>query len=136
MVVDSVFNLASTVINKIWPDPVERDKAMFELEKMRSEGELARLVEENKLDLAQLEVNKVEATSGNLFVSGWRPAVGWVGVFGLIYTYLGQPLLSWFSVIVDVPVPPKLDVDQLLALLFGMLGMSGLRTVEKVRGRQ
>lgn len=136
MVVDSVFNLASTVINKIWPDPVERDKAMFELEKMRSDGRLARLVEENKLDLAQIEVNKVEAASSSLFVSGWRPAAGWVCVFGLGYTYLGQPLLSWFSAIVDVPVPPRLDMEQLMALLFGMLGMGGMRTVEKLRGRQ
>jgi hypothetical protein len=136
MVVDSVFNLASTVINKIWPDPVERDKAMFELEKMRSDGQLARLVEENKLDLAQIEVNKVEAASSSLFVSGWRPAVGWVCVFGVGYTYLGQPLLSWLSSIVDVPVPPKLDIEQLMALVLGMLGMGGMRTVEKIRSRQ
>ena len=136
MVVDSVFNLASTVINKIWPDPVERDKAMFELEKMRSDGQLAWLVEENKLDLAQIEVNKVEAASSSLFVSGWRPAVGWVCVFGVGYTYLGQPLLSWLSSIVDVPVPPELDIEQLMALVLGMLGMGGMRTVEKIRSRQ
>jgi hypothetical protein len=85
-------------------------------------------------------VNK--AASSNLFVSGWRPAVGWVGVLGLGYQFLGYPFMQWawaFCQGVDLipqglSAPPDLDVEQLMTLLAGLLGFGGMRSFEKHKG--
>lgn len=123
-----------SVIEKIFPDPVKAQEAKLELFKLEQQGQLAALDADLKMALGQMEINKVEAASSSLFVSGWRPAVGWVCVVGLMYTFLGQPLLVWLSAIIQVPVPPELDLDALITLLAGMLGLGGFRTYEKVKG--
>jgi hypothetical protein len=97
---------------------------------------------EQTTDLAQVEVNKIEAASSNLFVSGWRPAVGWVGVLALAYQYLGYPLMQWvwsFGQGMDwIPKglnpPPDLETEQLMTLLAGLLGFGGMRSFEKHKG--
>ena len=103
-------------------------------------------LEEKKIDqatdLAQVDINKIEAASSSLFVSGWRPAVGWVGVLGLAYQFLGYPLMQWcwaFGQGYDIipkglNPPPDLDVEQLMTLLAGLLGFGGMRSFEKHKG--
>jgi len=88
-----------------------------------------------KGQLAQLDVNKTEAANENVFVSGWRPAIGWVCAAALLYQYLLIPLAVWGTLWagLHMPKPPMLD-DHLWELMFGMLGMGGLRTVEKISG--
>ena len=120
-------DLLGKVIDRAIPDRTQADKAKAELLTMQTKGELDAL-------LGQLEINKVEAASTNWFVAGWRPASGWVSVIGLFYTFLVQPLLSWFSTIVTIPVPPAIDVDTLMVLLGSLLGIGGLRTVDKIKG--
>jgi hypothetical protein len=93
-------------------------------------------------DLAQVGINKIEAASTSLFVSGWRPAVGWVGVAGLTYQFLGYPLLQWvwaFGQGVDIipkglAAPPDLQIEHLMTLLAGLLGFGGMRSFEKSKG--
>ena len=87
-------------------------------------------------DARQVEVNKVEAASTNMFVAGWRPFAGWVCGAGLAYTFIVRPLLPWVVALFGFTVPelPAIDGDALMTLLLGMLGLGGLRTVEKVRG--
>ncbi len=80
--------------------------------------------------LAQLEVNKIEAANPNAWVSGWRPFVGWVCGGGLAFQFLIAPLLTWLS---GTQVPP-LDMGTLMTLLLGMLGLGGMRTAEKFKG--
>ena len=82
----------------------------------------------------QMAINQVEAASSSVFVSGWRPFVGWVCGFGLVYSFIGQPLLAWGSVNWNFTIPPTLDIGTLLTILGGMLGLGSLRTVEKVKG--
>ena len=79
---------------------------------------------------AQIELNKIEAQNASVFVSGWRPAAGWVCVLGLFYTFLLQPLLAWAT----SSKPPEIDTTLLIQLLFGMLGLAGIRTYEKGKG--
>jgi len=129
-------------VGKIAGDLITTDKEKIELElegrKLDLEG--ARI--DQATHLAQVDVNKIEATSSNLFVSGWRPAVGWVGVAGLSYQFLGYPLMQWawkFGQGVDlIPqglnAPPDLDVEQLITLLAGLLGFGGMRSFEKHKG--
>jgi len=119
---------------------VAADRERIELEGRKLELEQARIDEAT--DLAQVDVNKIEAASSNLFVSGWRPAVGWVGVAGLAYQFLGYPLMQWawaFGQGIDLipqglSAPPDLEVEQLMTLLAGLLGFGGMRSFEKHRG--
>jgi Holin of 3TMs, for gene-transfer release len=118
----AVSDLASTVINKIWPD--------------KSEAEKQQLAAAVTLVQGQIDVNKAEASNPNVFVSGWRPFIGWVCGGALGYTYLIYPLLLWAGAIWFPTLhPPLLGNDGMLyELLFGMLGMGGLRTLEKIKG--
>lgn len=105
----------TTVINKIWPDKTEQEKA-----------ELAAAV--NVVN-GQLDINKVEAASTNWFVAGWRPYIGWICGTGLAYQFLVYPILVAFY-----PAIVQLDMGTLLTLLSGMLGLGALRTFEKTQG--
>jgi hypothetical protein len=82
---------------------------------------------------AQVQVDLAEAQSKNWFVAGWRPAVGWVSVIGLLYQFLIAPLGTAFSTLAHHAVTfPTLDMTTLLSLLGGMLGLGITGTVEKV----
>jgi hypothetical protein len=89
---------------------------------------------ENQGLQAQVEVNKIEAQHASVFVSGWRPAVGWCCVLGLAYSFLIQPLCTWGATIFHYPAPPILDTGVLFQLLVGMLGLAGFRSWEKKEG--
>jgi hypothetical protein len=125
--VTALLDIGGKVIDRIWPDPTQAANAKFELFKLQQSGELATIA-------GQLKINEVEAANPNVFVSGWRPFVGWVCGFGLVYSFIGQPLLAWGSVNWHFAIPPVLDLGSLLTILGGMLGLSGLRTFEKING--
>jgi hypothetical protein len=129
-----IVNVGMKVLDRVLPDPKAKAEAQMELLKMSQADRLADLQADLQTSLGQLEVNKAEATSGNSFTSGWRPGVGWVGVLGLLYSFLLQPLLAWVSLIRHVPSPPPLDMTVLFTLLGGILGLGGMRTAEKIQG--
>lgn len=83
----------------------------------------------------QLNVNAAEAANTNLFVSGWRPFIGWVCGLGLATQFMVNPLVTWIAALAGKPVAfPSLDLGTLLTLLFGMLGLGAMRSYEKVQG--
>lgn len=81
--------------------------------------------------LAQVELNKIGAANRNVFVAGWRPAIGYVCAIGLSFAFIINPLIQWTT---GEP-GPELPVDVMMELVIGMLGLAGLRTVEKLTGR-
>jgi len=83
--------------------------------------------------LAQAEINKIEARNPNLFVSGWRPALGWICVCGIGYQMVFRPLLGCALVHWNVALP-SLDISTLISLVVTMLGVAGFRTYEKQKG--
>lgn len=108
--------LANTVVDKVFPDADAEQKRQLQM------------------ILAQTEVNKTEAAHASIFVAGWRPAAGWTCVAALIYTFIIYPLLLWAAAFFPDFTPPKLvQVDMLFELLFGMLGLAGLRSYEKIK---
>ncbi|WP_049974161.1 3TM-type holin [Azospirillum sp. B4] len=125
--------IISPVVNKLLdfiPDPTARAQAEAAAYK-----EAADRVQQ--LDLAQLDVNKAEASSASVFVAGWRPFIGWVCGAALASQYIVMPLVVWLAGLIlghAPPAPPKLGDDQLTTILLGMLGLGGLRTLEKVKG--
>lgn len=114
-------DLATTVINKIWPD--------------KSAAEAAQLAAAVALVQGQMDVNKAEAASPSAFTSGWRPAIGWVCGLALLFQYILRPMLMWFGVIAGHQWPPLPGIDDnLWQLMLGLLGLGGLRTFEKTKG--
>ncbi len=120
-IIGAVLPLAGDLLKRFIPDPAEAAKAQAEL--------ASQLM---SMDLAQIAVNKEEARSDGIFKGGWRPAIGWVCASALALQFFIGPLLEWASVIAGHPVPPfpKFD-DMLWELMFGMLGMGALRSVDK-----
>lgn len=82
----------------------------------------------------QLAINLEEAKSENLFKAGWRPAVGWLGVVGMAYTFIGQPVLAWASLNFGWKIPPAIDATVLMNLLFAILGLGAYRSYDKAKG--
>ena len=76
----------------------------------------------------QLEINKVEAAHHSVFVSGWRPYIGWVCALGLFYNVI---LANILGIWVDVP---EVDTTLLVPVMMGMLGIGAMRSYEKVKG--
>ena len=92
--------------------------------------EIATMAERHAQELAkgQLEVNKVEAAHHSIFVSGWRPCIGWVCALGLLYnTIISNILGIWIEV-------PEIDTTLLVPVMMGMLGLGAMRSYEKVQG--
>ncbi len=122
-------------VGKVASDLITTDKERLQLE---LEGRKI----DQATDLAQMEVNKVEAASSSVFVAGWRPAIGWVGAAAMAYQFLLYPMLVWAwtwaqaegYVPKEVKPPPMLDTDALWVILSGMLGIAGMRTWEKGKG--
>lgn len=86
-----------------------------------------------QLALAQIEVNKAEAASGSFFKGGWRPFVGWVCAVAFAYHFVIQPLLIFIFSYAGIEPPdlPEFQMNTLLTVLGGLLGIGGLRTYEK-----
>jgi hypothetical protein len=133
----NLLNISSIIdsVGKVAGDLITTDK-----EKMQLEIENRKL--DQAIDLAQIQVNKEEAKSSSLFVSGWRPAVGWIGAAALAYQFLLYPILGWAwkwlqamgYVPAEISPPPLLDAEQLWVMLSGILGIAGMRTFEKQKG--
>lgn len=116
------------ILDKVIPDKDAAQKAAQAIvDKVVDQAE--------KSDERQTNVNAKEAENPNLFVSGWRPAIGWVCAVALAYTYLLVPIAMYVSFVIGKPLPkpPVLD-GNLWELMFGMLGLSVARTYEKVKG--
>lgn len=125
--ISAALELGTSVINKIWPDPVKQAEEQRKLQELAQKGSLEELNAEVKLLISQVDLNKVEAAHKSIFVAGWRPFVGWVCGFGLLYNVILAPFLDiWLTV-------PEVKTDLLYPVLLGMLGLGGMRSFEKVK---
>ncbi len=122
-----VLEIGKSLIARLFPDPEQQAKAELELMRLHAEQQLAPLMK-------QLEINAAEAQHPSVFVSGGRPAAIWVAVAGFAYATIITPVLTWISLIKGWPAPPVINSDLLEYVLFGLLGLSGIRAVEKVKG--
>jgi hypothetical protein len=90
---------------------------------------------ENQLKLAQMDINKVEASHKSIFVAGWRPATGWLIVLILFYSYILQPFIVMILKIMGKDIDlPNLNMSEVMPIILGMLGLGFSRSFEKSKG--
>ncbi len=120
---------ATQLLDKFIEDKDQKAKLAHELATMAD-----KLAHEQQL--AQMAINKEEASSGSLFKGGWRPFVGWICGIAFFYHFVCQPLIIFIVAMsgVDIPELPKFEMNTLLTVLGGLLGIGGLRTYEKQKG--
>ena len=125
IVVDTLLPSLTKVIEHTVPDPTAQAEALKELEEIR-----------NAPLMKQMDINIAEASHPSLFVSGWRPAAGWVGVIALGYMSLGHNVivnvLTLFGVDTSSMVEPNTEIA--MFILMNLLGIGSLRTYEKIKG--
>lgn len=126
--IDAIAGLVSTAVDKIWPDA--NIEAQSKADQLKSS-----LTAELQGMMGQLEINKVEAASPSLFVAGWRPGIGWACSIGFGYEFVLRPIVNGLLAAAGLPMAfPGIETDALTSLLFGLLGLGTMRTVEKVKG--
>jgi len=126
--IDKLIGPVTSLLDKFIEDKDQKNALAHEIATMseRHAQELAK---------AQLEVNKAEAQHRSLFVSGWRPAVGWVCVLGMAGNFMVIPFSNFVLALLEIPVKiPLIDTATMMPVLMGMLGLGTLRTYEKKAG--
>lgn len=123
--IDGLFEEIGKTVRQVIPNPEAQREAMLELSRLEDKY---RDRIHNEM-LAQIEVNKIEAKHQSIFVAGWRPFIGWVCGVSLGYNFVVAPLLSNFVDNVQL-----LNIEYLIAVVGSMLGSSGLRTYEAMKG--
>ena len=132
----SVFDFATKIIDKIFPDPAQRDQAKFAMFKAQQEGEFKEMDQAFELAKAQISVNVEEAKSGSLLVSGGRPFIVWICGVSLGYAALLEPIMRFVATVCFkyVGTFPVIDTTLTLQLLFALLGLGAYRSFDKLKG--
>ncbi len=129
--------LIGQVIDKVVPDSTSAAEAKVKLAELAGKGELAELEATAKMLQNQADINKIDAGSQDWFQRRWRSGAGWICVAGFALHFVVFPLTLWVATLMGrvLPPPPAMDADALMTLLFGLLGLGGLRTWERLRGK-
>jgi hypothetical protein len=125
-IIDGIISTIGTVLDRVIPDKNKRAEAQEALEAASASQDFQLLIE-------QIKVNAIEAQSDNFFKSGWRPSVGWICsvAFGLHFVIF--PILNWFIMLCgQLPILVPFQMDTLLTVLLGLLGLGTMRTIEKL----
>ena len=123
-VLDVLSGPLADILDKFVSDKDLKTKLNHELE-----------LELHRANIAQLEINKVEAAHKSVFVSGWRPACAWMCTTALGYHFILQPIIVFLFALSGETIPlPEFDMNALLTILLGMLGLGGMRSFEKMKG--
>lgn len=133
LLIGPLFDVLKQVLGGLGLDPEAKARAQAQAFDVLTSGTYAEKTAQ-ALALAQIDTNRTEAAQGT-FRGGWRPAVGWVCAGALGLQFVAGPLLEWGAAAAGHPVPPLPKLDSMLwELLAGLLGLSTLRTVEKIKG--
>ena len=126
-IIDTIISTVGTVIDRVVPDKNAREKAKEELERALNDQDF-------QIALEQIKVNAEEAKSESLFKSGWRPSVGWICSIAFALHFVILPLFNYILMLCGgQPILVPFQMDTLLTVLLGLLGMGTLRTVEKMK---
>jgi hypothetical protein len=120
--ITAIVGTVGTIVSRIWPDKSEADRAQLTLALQEQ--------------LSQSEINKIEASNERLFVSGWRPYIGWVCGIAFSWQFVLQPIVIFILAAFNIHlVLPAFDTGTFMPVLLGMLGLSSMRSFEKVKSK-
>ena len=135
----SLLETGLNLVDKFVETPEEKNATRLKIMEMADKQDERGLQAEIQQLLGQIEVNKIEAASTNLFKSGWRPAVGWTCAIAYFYKFIGQPFAVFIALLFvpDFPVDslPHLEWTEMATVLMGMLGLSYHRSNERKAGK-
>jgi hypothetical protein len=128
MIWSPIIGIIGDVLDKVIPDNNAKAKAKADIEK-------ALIDNASKINLAQAETNKIEASHRSIWVAGWRPFLGWVAGFGFAWVFVIAPVAQWVCALLGIHIVlPVLHTDVMMELTIALLGLSGLRSWEKSKG--
>lgn len=126
--INAILPIIGSVLDKLIPDNNAKEQAKQQIEK-------ALIDNAAQINLTQAETNKIEASHRSVFVSGWRPFLGWCSGLGFAWVFVVSPVAQWVLALQGINlVLPQLQTDVLMELTLAMLGLAGLRTWEKSKG--
>lgn len=136
LVVGGIVDIISKGLDVIFPDPAVAAQYKLELLKEDNQARLRELEMGVQQNLAQIEVNKMDAASGDKWASGWRPMFGWMCGAVVFSQFILAPYLPWLMEVFGFFVPPipKIDMEYFWPLVMGMLGLSWNRSQDKAKG--
>ena len=117
--IDKLIEPVSGLLGKVIQDKDQAAKLAHEIATMSDKHA-------QELALAQLEILKADA-KGNWFQASWRPLIGWICGISLGINYMVAPIAMGFGVVI-----PQADMSVMMPLLLGMLGISGMRSFDKL----
>lgn len=127
-IVDTIIGTIGNVLDRVIPDTNKRKEAQEELERAVNNQEF-------QLALEQIKVNAIEAASDDKFTKRWRPFIGWNCGLSFSLHFVIFPILNWVILVFGYPaIVVPFDMQSLMYALFGLLGLGGLRTYEKIKG--
>lgn len=131
-----IFAALFGLIDKVVPDPQAAASAKLEAIKLQASAEGQQLEAATRLALAQIDTNRVDAGGASPMQRNARPFILWVCGAALAFDTLAKPIITYGAALAGHPLPPmpNLSNDQLYGLLFGVLGLGGYRTIEKIKG--
>lgn len=134
--IGAVFDFGSKVIDKIFPDKDAANQAKLKMLELQQAGEFKALESDLLIAQGQMKINEAEAQSSDFFRGGWRPAVGWACALGCAWNWLGLPMAKFALALYGNPLQlAPADLTEMLPILMGMLGLGGLRTYERIKGK-
>ncbi len=125
--------LIKEIFDKFIPDPTQKAQAALELAQLQQAAEFKAVDTQAAVDKSQSDVNAVEAANENLFIAGARPFILWICGIAMGYHFILQPLIAFTcAAFGHAIVLPTFDMSSLNTILMGMLGLGGMRSVEKL----
>ena len=126
--ISALIGPVSAILDKVIPDKDLKEKLSHEIATMAERHTQQQI-------MAQIEVNKVEAAHNNMFVAGWRPAIGWICALGMAGNFLVIPFVNMALELLETGVQvPLIALSEMMPVLMGMLGLGAMRTFEKTKG--
>jgi len=137
LLIGGIIDTVGRVADSLFTSDEEREKLKIDATKVQTDAYRA----ETERAHGQLDINKIEAQHASVFVAGWRPAVGWTGVFAMFYQFVIYPFLGWgwYSmqaagwISAELAPPPMIDTEALWVILTGILGLGAYRSAEKIK---
>lgn len=134
--VTAVLDIGGKLIDRLWPDPAQRDAAKLEMLKMQQSGELAQMTADTEIAKAQAAINQAEAANQSVFVAGARPFILWMCGLAFGYATIVEPIARFAAQVYFHynGAFPAIDTALTMQVLLGMLGLGAMRSYDKKNG--